>query len=80
MKSRIVAIFALLVVLGGSALAQKVNVDWDRGTNFSQFKTYAWQPSPDPASGLWDQRIIDGLGPDGVSETDDDRRRARRVA
>ena len=61
MRSRITTLFALLIVLAGTALAQKVNVDWDRGANFSQFKTYAWQPSPDPAKGLWDQRIIDGV-------------------
>ena len=41
--------------------AQKVNVDWDRGTDFTKYHTYAWQPSPDPAKGLWDQRVIDGV-------------------
>jgi hypothetical protein len=51
--------FCFLVSL--PALAQKVNVDWDRSENFSQFHTYAWQPSPNPAKGLWDQRIIDGI-------------------
>ena len=44
-----------------AAVAQKVNVDWDRGTNFTQFHTYAWQPSTHPAKGLWDQRIIDAV-------------------
>lgn len=51
--------FCLLVSL--SAVAQKTNVDWDRSTDFSQFHTYAWQKSPHPAHGLWDQRVIDGV-------------------
>src|SRR5271157_3762933 len=61
MKSRTFSIpmFALLVCT--SVFAQKVNVDWDRGTDFSKFHTYAWQPSPAPAKGLWDQRVIDDV-------------------
>jgi hypothetical protein len=63
MKTRIVPIlfFFLALLAVGTSFAQKVNVDWERGTDFSQFKTYAWQPSPDPASGLWDQRVIDSV-------------------
>jgi len=61
MKRRTVATLALIFLAAGSMLAQKVNVDWDRSANFSQFHTYAWQPSPDPAQGLWDQRVIDGV-------------------
>ena len=61
MKSRILTILALATLVATSAFAQKVNVDWDRGTNFTQFHTYAWQPSTHPAKGLWDQRIIDAV-------------------
>jgi len=39
MKSRIFTILALATLVATSAFAQKVNVDWDRGTNFSQFNT-----------------------------------------
>lgn len=42
-------------------LRKKVNLDWDRGTDFSKFHPYVWQASPDPAKGLWPQRVIDGV-------------------
>jgi Domain of unknown function (DUF4136) len=61
MKLRISTILLLTLLAGAAAFAQKVNVDWDRGTDFSKFHSYAWQPSPDPAKGLWDQRVIDGV-------------------
>lgn len=61
MRSRLILAFFLLLLSVSTVVAQKVNVDWDRGTDFSKFQTYAWQPSPDPAKGLWDQRVIDGV-------------------
>ncbi len=61
MKSRIFASVVLSLLFAVSAVAQKINVDWDRTENFSNFHTYAWQTSPHPAKGLWDQRIIDGV-------------------
>ncbi len=61
MKSRILAISALCLLSSTLALAQKTNVDWDRGADFSNFHTYGWQTSPHPAPGLWDQRVIDGV-------------------
>jgi Domain of unknown function (DUF4136) len=61
MKTRISSVLLITLLAAASALAQKVNVDWDRGTNFNQFHTYAWQPSTHPAKGLWDQRIIDAV-------------------
>ena len=59
--NRLFVALAFCILLSASAFAQKVNVDWDRGQDFSKFKTYAWQQSPHPARGLWDQRIIDGV-------------------
>src|ERR1039457_663926 len=61
MKTRILSILGLALLVSTSMFAQKVNVDWDRGTDFSKFHTYAWQPSTHPAKGLWDQRIIDAF-------------------
>jgi hypothetical protein len=61
MKIRFTTILALLLLTSSLLFAQKVNTDWDRGTDFSKFHTYAWQPSPDPAKGLWDQRVIDDV-------------------
>ena len=61
MKTRLVTVLTLTLLSSITLSAQKVNVDWDRQANFSQFHTYAWQKSPDPAKGLWDQRVIDGV-------------------
>jgi hypothetical protein len=61
MKSSFATVLALMLLSAGTLLAQKVNVDWDRKATFSQFHSYAWQKSPDPAKGLWDQRVIDGV-------------------
>ena len=50
-----------LSILAGSALAQKVNVDWDKTNSFADYKTYAWgtnTPAKDP---LMDQRIQQGI-------------------
>jgi Domain of unknown function (DUF4136) len=62
MNKRILAIAAFwLFVSTGVAYAQKINVDWDRSANFTTYHTYAWQKSPHPAKGFWDQRITDGV-------------------
>lgn len=63
MKNRILACVLLVLglLLSTASFAQKTNVDWDRNANFSNFHTYAWQKSPHPGKGLWDQRIIDGI-------------------
>jgi Domain of unknown function (DUF4136) len=61
MKIRVSAILLLILLAAAAAVAQKVNVDWDRGTDFSEYHTYAWQPSTHPAKGLWDQRIVDAV-------------------
>ena len=61
MKISNFAILVLALLTTSSAVAQKVNVDWDRGTDFSKFHTYAWQPSTHSAKGLWNQRVIDAV-------------------
>jgi hypothetical protein len=60
-KNRLFAVAALCLLSSAAAFAQKINVDWDRQADFSKFHTYAWQKSPHPATGLWDQRVIDGV-------------------
>jgi hypothetical protein len=37
--SRIVMSFCFLMLVAGSALAQKVSVDFDKNTDFSKYKT-----------------------------------------
>ena len=61
MKSRILALVVLSCLACVTAVAQKTNIDWDRQANFSQYHTYAWEKSPHPANGLWDQRIVDAV-------------------
>ncbi len=52
----------LLGMISALALAQNVNVDWKRGTDFSPFKTYAWGVSPRPVNDpLWHERILDNI-------------------
>ena len=60
MKSRFVSLLMMLICLVSVvALAQKVNVDWQRGDDFSKYKTYAWGTSPHPIQDpLWNQRIV----------------------
>ena len=59
MKPRSCVFLALLCLLSTLALAQQVNVDWQRGTDFSKYKTYAWGVGAHPLQdSLWNQRIL----------------------
>jgi hypothetical protein len=53
-RTTIYALFFLTLL--GSALAQKVETDFDHQANFSQYKTYSWEEIK-PANSLWDARI-----------------------
>jgi hypothetical protein len=64
MTKRLLATITLSLVsllFSTAALAQKINVDWDRSANFSSFHTYAWEPSPHPAKGFWNDRILSAV-------------------
>ena len=61
MRKRVLAAVALTLLFSAAAYAQKVNIDWDRSATFSNFHTYAWEPSPHPAKGFWNDRIIQGV-------------------
>ena len=61
MMKRVFSVALLSLLLSTLALAQKVDIDWDRSANFSTFHTYMWEKSPRPAHGLWHQRIIDPI-------------------
>lgn len=61
-KSWRLSLVILVCMIPAMTLAQNVNVDWKRGTDFSQFKTYAWGVSPRPVKDpLWHERIIDNI-------------------
>jgi Domain of unknown function (DUF4136) len=61
MKKRVFSVVVLSLLISSVAFAQKINIDWDRSANFSQFHTYMWEKSPHAANGLWNPRIIDGI-------------------
>lgn len=44
------AIVLVLSVLCGTAQAQKIKVEFDKSVDFSAFKTFAWDPSPQPTA------------------------------
>jgi Domain of unknown function (DUF4136) len=77
MKFRFVSLLMMMMVClaGQAALAQKVNVDWKRGDDFSKYKTYAWGTSPHPIQDpLWNQRIVgfvdDQMAQKGLTKVD----------
>jgi hypothetical protein len=58
---RLSAVIVLSLVMSMFAFAQRARSEWDRNTNFAAFHTYAWQPSPDPAKGAWNQAIVEAV-------------------
>jgi hypothetical protein len=60
MRASRVALYALTLLAGSDAFAQKVHVQFEKGVDFSRFKTYAWLESKHPADGLWAQRVVAG--------------------
>jgi len=47
-----------LLFATGSALAQTVNVDWDKATTFSGYKTYVWAQGTPAAQPMMGDRIV----------------------
>ena len=39
-----ILLFAVMAVLCGTAMAEKIHVHYDKSLNFSKFKTYGWAP------------------------------------
>ena len=58
---RTCAVVVLCLAVGTSAFAQHVRTAWDRSADFATLHTYAWQASPQPAKGDWNQAIIDAI-------------------
>jgi hypothetical protein len=59
--SRIAASLCLLLIVAGSALAQKVSVDFDQSADFSKYKTFAWIKGTPAQNPLVHQRIVAGI-------------------
>lgn len=53
--------FLLLLLFAIPCFAQKVNLDYDKGYDFSKIKTYAWKEGKPAANPLMDQRIINAV-------------------
>ena len=43
---RLVAATLLVILTGATADAQKIKVEFDKSVDFANFKTYAWDPTP----------------------------------
>jgi len=61
MYKRLFGVVILCCLSATLAFAQKIETDWDRTANFSNFHTYAWEQSPHPAKGFWNDRIIEAI-------------------
>ncbi len=61
MYKRLYAVVIFSLLLSSAAFAQKIETDWDRTANFSNYHTYMREKSPHPAKGFWDQRIVDAI-------------------
>jgi hypothetical protein len=59
--ARIVLSLLISLIVISSALAQKVNVDWDKTVNFSSFKTYAWAEGTPAQNPLMAERIVNQI-------------------
>lgn len=59
--TRIALSFCFLLLIAGSALAQQVTVDYDKGTDFSKYKTFAWGKGTIADNPLVHQRIVAGI-------------------
>jgi hypothetical protein len=56
-----IPVAAGVLLIATVAFAQKVTTDFDPGTNFSQFHTYAWAKGTPARNPLVDQRIVAGI-------------------
>jgi uncharacterized protein YoaH (UPF0181 family) len=56
MPKKGIMLVGLALFLANASVAQQLKTDYDRGANFSQYKTYSWEKvqTPDP---LWVDRI-----------------------
>ena len=59
--TRILAVAVLCLAVSAFAAAQRARTEWDHNADFAAFHTYAWQASPDPAKGAWNQAILDAI-------------------
>src|SRR5262249_22370285 len=56
--ARITFSLSFLLFATSSVLAQKVNVDWDKATNFTGYKTYIWAKGTPAQNPMMGDRIV----------------------
>jgi len=61
MKPMLASAVLLFTIMCSVAWAQDVKVDWDKTTNFTGFKTYAWTTGTPAKNPLMGQRIVEGI-------------------
>jgi Domain of unknown function (DUF4136) len=54
-------ILCLLMILASGAFAQKVKVEYDKGNDFSVYKTYAYVKGTPAKNPVINQRIVEGI-------------------
>lgn len=59
LTAAVVAVLSCLV--GTSAAAQNVNYDYDKGAEFSKFKTYAWVAGTNLTDEINHKRVVDAI-------------------
>jgi hypothetical protein len=57
--SRLFLGFALAIGMASIAFAQKVTTDYDKNTNFGQYKTFMWIKQPQTPDPLTAQRVVE---------------------
>jgi hypothetical protein len=60
-NSRIALGFALMMGMANAALAQKVTTDYNKGTDFAQYKTFMWIKEPNTPDTLVRQRVVEDI-------------------
>jgi Domain of unknown function (DUF4136) len=58
---KVIVTFCFLLLAATSATAQDVNVDYDRGSDFAKYKTYAWGTGTPASNPMTHQRIVAGI-------------------
>jgi len=59
-QHKIFASVGIALLAATVSFAQQVKTDYDRSTDFNQYKTYSWQEIK-PENSLWDARIKDAV-------------------
>lgn len=59
--SQLALVLALMMMTDNSTFAQRVETDFDRSTDFTQFTTFMWITEPSTTIPLMRHRIVDGV-------------------